>query len=74
MFLPISLLIYYISPKKFRNCILFVVSLIFYAWGEPIYIFLMIATIVFDYFMALKIDKYKSKPKNQNYFLYLPLL
>lgn len=63
MFLPISLLIYYISPKKFRNCILFVVSLIFYAWGEPIYIFLMIATIVFDYFMALKIDKYKSKPK-----------
>ena len=60
-FLPISLLIYYILPKKFKNAILLLTSLVFYAWGEPVYIFLMIGTIIFDYIMALKIDKYKIK-------------
>ena len=38
-FLPIILGIYYICPKKFRNFILLIGSLVFYAWGEPIYIF-----------------------------------
>ncbi len=54
-------MIYYISPKKFRNFILLLTSLVFYAWGEPIYIFLMIATILFDYIMAIQIDKYKKQ-------------
>lgn len=59
-FLPITLLLYYISPKNVRNLGLLVLSLIFYGWGEPIYIFLMIFTIIFDYFMGLKIHKYKD--------------
>ena len=35
-FLPIALIAYFICPKRFRNAVLFVLSLVFYAWGEPI--------------------------------------
>lgn len=73
-FLPISLLIYYISPKKFKNAILLLTSLVFYAWGEPVYIFLMIGTIIFDYIMALKIDKYKRDRKKSKRFFIFTLL
>ncbi|MEG0855786.1 MAG: MBOAT family protein [Terrisporobacter sp.] len=70
-FLPISLLAYYISPKKFRNAILLLTSLVFYAWGEPVYILLMIGTIIFDYIMALKIDKHRSdKRKSKSIFIF----
>ncbi|HBX47718.1 MAG TPA: transcriptional regulator, partial [Clostridiaceae bacterium] len=48
-FLPLTILIYYISPKHLRNLVLLIASLIFYAWGEPLYILLMIFTTVFDY-------------------------
>jgi len=61
VFLPITLFIYYLSPKKLKNLVLLISSLIFYAWGEPIYIFLMIFTTVFSYVSAILIDKYKSK-------------
>ena len=60
VFLPITLFIYYLSPKKFKNLVLLIASLIFYAWGEPIYIFLMIFTTIFSYFSAILIDKYKN--------------
>lgn len=62
-FLPIVLAIYYISPKKFRNFVLLIASLVFYAWGEPIYIFLMIFTTIFNYLMALWINVRKGKKK-----------
>lgn len=62
-FLPIILGIYYICPKKFRNFILLIGSLVFYAWGEPIYIFLMIFTTIFNYLMALCINVRKEKEK-----------
>ena len=62
-FLPIVLAIYYISPKEFRNFILLIASLVFYAWGEPIYIFLMIFTTIFNYLMSLWINIRKGKGK-----------
>ncbi len=50
-------------------------SLVFYAWGEPVYIFLMIGTIVFDYIMALKIDKHKkNRKKSKQYFIFTLLV
>ena len=61
IFLPILLVIYYISKDKYRNIILFIFSLLFYAWGEPKYIFLMLLSIVINYFLAIFIDKFKSK-------------
>ncbi|OLR27610.1 MBOAT family O-acyltransferase [Bacillus cereus] len=60
MFLPLALIIYYVSPKILRNFLLFIVSLIFYAWGEPVYIFIMIFSTIFDYFNGVLIDKYRD--------------
>lgn len=48
-FLPFFLLLYYVLPFKFKNTILLIFSLIFYAWGEPIYIFLMLFSTFVDY-------------------------
>lgn len=63
LFLPATILIYYASPMKFRNAVLLVVSLIFYAWGEPLYIFIMIFSTVFDYINGLLIDKYRHRKR-----------
>ena len=52
-FLPIMLVVYYCTPRRFRNAVLFGGSLVFYAWGEPIYVFLMIGTILIDYLLAI---------------------
>ena len=56
-FLPFALLLYYCSPRKMKNIVLLAVSLFFYAWGEPIYIFLMIFSAVIDYVHGLLIHK-----------------
>lgn len=61
LFLPIVLLIYYIVPKKFKNLILFISSLIFYAWGEPVYILLLIFSIILGYVSGTLIEKYQQK-------------
>lgn len=64
-FLPICLFCYYILPNKLRNIVLLFFSLIFYSWGEPIYIILMIFSSIVDYSIGLIIDRnrcnYKSK-------------
>ncbi len=60
LFLPAFLTIYYICPPKLRNTILFLASLIFYAWEEPIYIFIMLFSTIFDYANGLLIEKSKS--------------
>lgn len=65
VFLPITILIYFFSPKKIRNFILLAASLFFYAWGEVKYVFLMIFTTVMDYILAILIDKYKEKKKKR---------
>ena len=62
-FLPLVLLFYYIVPYKFKNFILLIFSLIFYAYGEPIYIFIMIFSCIVDYTNALIIDKYRNTYK-----------
>ncbi|CAG7627868.1 Peptidoglycan O-acetyltransferase [Paenibacillus solanacearum] len=60
-FLPAVLLVYYVSPKKWKNAVLFAASLVFYAWGEPLYIFLMMFSTVFDYANGLLIDKFRHR-------------
>ncbi|GMQ56458.1 MBOAT family protein [Vallitalea sediminicola] len=63
IFLPITLLLYFLAPRKIRNIILLVVSLIFYAWGEPIYILLMIFSSIVDYTHGMLIEKYRNQDK-----------
>ncbi|QHW33911.1 MBOAT family protein [Paenibacillus rhizovicinus] len=60
-FLPAALLVYYLSPGRLRNVVLLITSLIFYAWGEPLYILLMMFATVFDYANGLLIEKYRSR-------------
>ncbi len=60
-FLPIVLAIYYFLPVKFKNFSLLVFSLLFYSWGEPKYFFIMIASIVVDFFASSAIEKYREK-------------
>ena len=59
-FLPVFMLIYYLVPGKLRNLLLFLGSLIFYAWGEPVYVFLMLFSIVFNYLSGIEIDGYRQ--------------
>lgn len=56
IFLPVTLILYYVVPWKFKNLLLLIASLIFYAWGEPVYVLLMIFSIVFNYFGGIQID------------------
>ena len=56
-FLPILLIAYFAVPFKYKNYVLLAASLFFYAWGEPIYVFLMIFSIAFNWAMALDIEK-----------------
>ena len=60
-FLPIVLIIYFISPKKVKKLVLLISSLLFYFYGEPKYIFLMLIEILIAYVGAILINKYKSK-------------
>jgi len=57
LFLPAVLLAYYSSPQRARNWILFIASLVFYAWGEPIYIVLMLFSTATDYLFGLSLDR-----------------
>lgn len=65
MFLPAVMILYRLVPEKMRNGLLLAASLIFYAWGEPVYVLLMIFSIVFNYFMGLKLEHLKEKNKKK---------
>jgi len=64
-YLPIVLLAYYITPLKGRNLVLLVLNLIFYAWGEPIYILIMFLSIGIDYTHGMLVDKCKRRGNNK---------
>ena len=57
-FLPLVLLLYYAVPKKLRNLVLLLVSLVFYAWGEPVYVVLMIVSILISWSGGLAVDRF----------------
>lgn len=59
-FLPLTLLCYYVLPRAWRNPVLFVLSLLFYGWGEPVYVLLMVLSITAAYFFAFFIEKYRE--------------
>lgn len=56
-FFPAVMILYYLLPVRFRNVILLLASLVFYAWGEPVYLFLMLLSILFNYFSGLDIAR-----------------
>ena len=64
-YLPITLVIYFAVPFRWRNLVLLFVSLFFYGWGEPITIFLMLFSITAAYAFGFLIEKYKEKDKKR---------
>ncbi len=60
-FLPIFMICYYVVPRRMKNLILLLGSLFFYAWGEPVYVVLMLFSTVSDYVHGRLIDRYRGK-------------
>lgn len=75
MFLTLLLILYFpIKNIKYRNIILLIFSLIFYSWGEPKYIFLMLITVLIAYMFGLLIDKYRNDKKKSKLFLVISVI
>lgn len=70
-YLPITLLAYYLVPRQGRNIFLFIVNLIFYGWGEPKLVMLMVFNIFFNYIGGWLVDKYRADAKKKKLFLIL---
>ncbi|HBV84676.1 MAG: MBOAT family protein [Lachnospiraceae bacterium] len=69
LFLPFTILFYFFVPQKGRNFVLFVMSLLFYAWGEPVYVLLMLAQIVISYVLLWLVDRYRGKKAARIFYI-----
>lgn len=65
IYLPLVLLIYQLTPLKYRNLFLLIVNLIFYGWGEPVYILLMFLSIGIDYVNGYYVGKYRNTDRKK---------
>ena len=74
VFLPLVLFIYYISKDSYRNYILLVASLLFYSWGEPKFVIIMLVSIFFNYYFAILIEKFRNKKNFSKLILILSLI
>lgn len=72
-FLPIFLILYYILPFKLKNYLLLLFSLVFYAWGEPVYILLMIFACGVDYSNGRLIEKHRKSPRKKKVLLFISI-
>ena len=63
-FLPAVVVLYYLCPRRCRNVLLLVSSLIFYGWGEPKYVLLMLASILLNYFCGLAAARQQSRQRS----------
>lgn len=73
-FLPLALLVYYVAPQRWKNAALLLISLIFYAWGEPVYILLLLFSSVVDYMNGLLMDRYEEREKIRRLILVFSLI
>ncbi|MGL5540757.1 MAG: MBOAT family O-acyltransferase [Erysipelotrichaceae bacterium] len=63
IYLPLTLAVYFCTPLKFRNLFLLIVNLIFYGWGEPVYIVIMFVSIFIDYYNGKKVAQYLNEDR-----------
>ena len=73
-FLPIVIILYFAVPKKFRNLILFLCSLMFYAWGEPIYVTIMLFSTVLDYTNGRLLERFEGCGKKRRAILIFDII
>jgi alginate O-acetyltransferase complex protein AlgI len=69
LFLPITLFVYFLVPRKLKNTFLFIASLLFYAWGEVEFVYIMAGSILINYIMALLINYFKNKALGTFFFV-----
>lgn len=68
-FLPVFMICYFLVPRKMKNLVLFLGSLVFYAWGEPVYIFLMLFSTISDFIWGRLIEDYRGKGSSRIFLL-----
>ena len=73
-FLPVFFIIYYLSPIRFRNLILFLASVFFYAWGEPRFVILILISILINYIAGIFIERYDRNEKIRVTILVLSII
>ena len=73
-FLPVTLAGYYLLDRKFKNIFLLIMSLIFYAWGEPKFIFIMLISIMANWLFGLAVDKFRDNKRAAHGYLTLMVL
>lgn len=73
-FLPIAMMLYFLTPNKFKNLTLLIISLIFYSWGEPKYFLIMISSIFVDYFFSRGIDINRNNKKRRIILLFISII
>ena len=69
IYFPAVLGIYYLAPLKWRNAFLLLANLVFYGWGEPVYILIMILSILIDYTHGMLVEKYRSDDRKARAFV-----
>lgn len=73
-FLPVTIFLYFASPQKGRNLVLLVMSLLFYAWGEPVYVLRMLAQIAVSYVLLWLVDRYRERRAGGIFYILSVLL
>ena len=68
-FLPLTLALYFAAPPRWRNLVLLLTSLVFYGWGEPVYLGIMVMSILIDYTHGLLVERYRSRDKLARWFV-----
>ena len=74
VFLPVFLVLYYIVPAKFRNFLLFLGSLVFYSFGDPSYLFLIICSITVNFLLGRGMERFEGRSMERTLLLILSLL
>ncbi len=72
IFLPVVLILYYLVPERWRNLLLLIASLLFYSWGEPRFIFILLVSITLDYLLALIMNR--GEGQRRKFWLVIALL
>ena len=73
-FLPLTLLCYFLAPRRAKNAVLLLFSLVFYAWGEPKYVLFMVVSILQGYLFGRLVEKYRNYPRRSKLFLTVSVL
>lgn len=74
LFLPLVLVLYFISPNKLKNYVLLLASLFFYAWGEPKFLVIMLLSIIMNYFFGLAVDKNRDNRKKITWIMAIMII